>query len=207
MGISERSYRFPHWGPLLVETKMDQEFVDLLLEKGSASRKKHLDARKNLAGMIDNEYYYEDYESWFAPKFNIYVNLYKDALVTKWLPGCNMGNSWNLDRLWINYQKAGEYNPPHNHSGDLSFVIYLQVPDAIKNEYEENKGQRKNSGPGTINFDVGIKSPFAISSFAKFPEEGDILIFPSWVPHFVNDFKSDVERISVSGNIFMIGDS
>jgi len=203
MGIGEKLYRLPHWGPLLLETTIEQEFVDILLEKGNESRKKNLDATKSLAGMIDNEYFYEDYESWFAPKFNTYINLYKDALVTKWMPGYEMNPSWTLARLWINYQKAYEYNPFHDHGGDLSFVIYLQVPDEIKEEFKRDQGKHNNTGPGTIIFDIGPKSPFSISSFAKFPQEGDLLIFPAWLPHFVHAFKSDVERISVSGNILL----
>ena len=30
----ELNYRFSFWGPLLVETTIEQEFVDILLEKG-----------------------------------------------------------------------------------------------------------------------------------------------------------------------------
>ena len=31
-----------------------------------------------------------------------------------------------LSALWINYQKKNEFNPPHDHDGKLSFVIYLK---------------------------------------------------------------------------------
>jgi len=202
-----KPYKFPHWGPLLIETTVEQEFLDILLEKGNESKEKNLDNRKHLAGMIDNEYYYEDYESWFVPKFTPYINLYVNALTTHWLPDRKIGNSWYPTGLWINYQKANEYNPPHHHTGDLSFVIYLQVPDVLKNEYELSKGQRKNSGPGTINFDLGVEMPCSLSSFTKLPQEGDVFIFPAWLPHYAQAFKSDVERISVSGNIWMRSDN
>jgi len=196
-------YKFPHWGPLVIETTAEQEFLDILLEKGNEVREKNLDHRKALAGMIDNEYSYEDYESWFVPKFTPYINLYVHALTSHWLPGRKIDKSWSPISLWINYQKANEYNPPHHHTGDLSFVIYLQVPAVLKNEYELAKGQRKNSGPGTISFDFCIEMPCSLSSFVKLPQEGDVLIFPAWLPHYVHAFKSDVERISVSGNISM----
>ena len=45
-----------------METKIEPEFIDILLEKGNESREKNLDYRSQLAGMIDDEYYYEDYE-------------------------------------------------------------------------------------------------------------------------------------------------
>ena len=153
--------------------------------------------------MIDNEYYYEDYESWFVEKFTPYLDLYVDALVSNWLPDKKINKTYYMKAPWINYQKANEYNPPHNHAGDLSFVTYLQVPDEIKEECELSKDQRKNTGPGTINFNYGLEMPCNVSSFARLPRAGDIFIFPAWLKHYVNAFKSDVERISVSGNIFM----
>ena len=153
--------------------------------------------------MIDNEYYYEDYESWFVEKFTPYLDLYVDALVSNWLPDKKINKTYYMKAPWINYQKANEYNPPHNHAGDLSFVTYLQVPDEIKEECELSKDQRKNTGPGTINFNYGVDMACNVSSFVRLPRVGDIFIFPSWLKHYVNAFKSDVERISVSGNIFM----
>ena len=65
-------YTFPYWGPFLLETRVEQELVDILLEKGNESREKNLDYRHKLAGIIDNEFYYEDYGDWFVPKFTPY---------------------------------------------------------------------------------------------------------------------------------------
>ena len=195
-------YTFPYWGPFLLETRVEQKFIDILLEKGKESRDKNLDYRSKLAGVIDNEYYYEDYESWFIPKFTPYLNLYIETLSSTWMThNSSPIRKWNLDSLWINYQKANDYNPPHNHSQDLSFVIYLQVPAELEKELDESEGGRATRGPGTINFDFGVNMPFSINTFFKFPEVRDILIFPAWLTHYVHAFKSDVERISVSGNI------
>ena len=35
------------WGPYTIETKVEQEFVDILLEKGNESREENLDHRKH----------------------------------------------------------------------------------------------------------------------------------------------------------------
>ena len=86
-------------------------------------------------------------------------------------------------------------------SDDLSFVIYLQVPEELEKELKETEDLHNNSGPGTINFDYGIEMPLSINTFSKFPRVGDIFVFPAWLTHHVHAFKSDVERISVSGNI------
>ena len=33
------------------------------------------------------------------------------------------------------------------------------------------------------------------------PEENDMFIFPAWLKHYVAPYKSNVTRISVSGNV------
>ena len=59
--MNEIAYRFPYWGPLLLEVEVKDEFISLLLEKGKESRGKNLDHSKSLAGVLDNQYYYEDF--------------------------------------------------------------------------------------------------------------------------------------------------
>ena len=195
------NYKFPYWGPFVMETKVEQEFVDILLEKGKESRDKNLDNRKKLAGILDHEYYYEDYGDWFIPQFTPYIDAYIKALCSIWMPKQKPIIEWYPESLWINYQQANDYNPPHNHDGDLSFVIYLQVPAKIKKEHKRMEGVHDSEGPGSIIFNYGVELPLAITKFTKLPEVGDIFIFPAWLVHYVHAFKSDVERISVSGNI------
>jgi len=200
------NFRFPFWGPLLIETNVDREFVDLLLEKGQQAK---LDARKYLAGKLDKEFFYEDYEDWFLPRISPYVTMYFENLVQhspismteKFMEMDKDSNYWYLDTPWINYQRANEYNPPHNHAGHLSFVIYLQVPEELFKEYEETKDSSNSGGAGVINFQYGESLPFNAVGYQQMPQEGMILIFPSWLTHHVFAFKSDVERISVSGNV------
>ena len=79
---SEKEYIFPYWGPFIMETYIDRELVDLLLEKGVEAK---LDARKDLAGQMNKEFYYENYEDWFTPKFSPYMDLYTEGLI-KYLP-------------------------------------------------------------------------------------------------------------------------
>ena len=206
-------YQFPYWGPFILEAHIDREFIDLLLSKGREAKK---DARKYLAGKLDKEFYYENYDDWFFSKFTPYMNLYVESLLqyqptaltyllgseTFWFPGGDeYDRSWTLDDLWINFQQADEYNPPHNHTGDMSFVIFLQVPKELAREYEQTKDDHNSEGPGVICFQYGERLPFTISRYWRMPTEGMIIMFPAWVHHYVHSFKSDVERISVSGNI------
>ena len=189
-----------NWGPYVLEFRVDDDLIKTLLEEGNESRKNNLDYRNELAGQIEEEYYYKDY-GWFVSAFSSYIATYLDGLDE--YTRTNNNGSWTLENLWINYQKANEYNPPHKHTGDLSFVIYLQVPDEIERENDLRAHEHKNEGPGMILFDYGMEMPLSINRIAHMPREGDAFIFPAWLIHHVYAFKSDVERISVSGNIIL----
>jgi len=205
-----------YWGPYIMEGFINNELVEELLIKGMECKNiKELDARPYLAGMVDKEFYYEDWK-WFVPKFHQYVTFYLDKLADYrsnaflhldkdqgkyWGENKKATVTWTLDKLWINFQEAFEYNPPHNHTGDISFVIYIKVPKEIKEENEAMLGVHNNPGPGMINFEYGEDLPFSISKVVKLPEEGSFFMFPSWLKHYVFGHTSDVERISVSGNI------
>ena len=196
------------WGPWCIESKISQEFIDILLEKGNEARAQNNDHRKRLAGQIENEYYYKDYMEWFCPLLDPYVGAYVNGALEQ---GTVMFEApikgFTMLGLWINYQRVREYNPPHAHGGDLSFVIYLQVPDEIAEENIEERYEHNNPGPGMIQFLLGPSMPLSVQSVGFMPKVGGIVIFPAWLPHYVNDFKSDVERISVSGNLnFMYHD-
>ena len=42
-----------------------------------------------------------------------------------------------LHTLWVNYMKKYEFNPPHNHSGVLSFIIFVKIPYDLKEEAKQ----------------------------------------------------------------------
>ena len=193
---------FP-WGPLTIKSTIDQEFIDLLKEKGDEARAQNNDLRKTLAGQMDYEYYYKDYAEWFMPLLDPYMSawLMKAVERTSFQLMENPITGYNCYSLWINYQQSYEYNPPHNHGGDVSFIIYLQVPEEILKENKETRLEHNNPGPGVVCFSLGPELPFSITQAGFMPTAGDIVIFPAWLFHHVNAFKSNVERISVSGNI------
>ena len=212
---NEVKYQTFRWGPLVLETKITSEFVDKLLKQGIKNRrsgKKELDARKHLEGRIEAELFYEkkDLEELFAPNIKPYVETYL-KLIDQWTSVNSFAHlmphlsdtdefniSWSISTAWINFQKKHEYNPPHNHPCDLSFVVYLDVPKEIA---AEEKTARKS--PGGIYFDYGEQMPFSVKSMGRFPKKGDMFLFPGWLRHHVHSFSSNVERISVSGNIML----
>ena len=93
-----------------------------------------------------------------------------------------------------------ESNPLHTHDNDISFVLFLKVPKKLLEEFNESIA---NAKPGSINFTTGLVAQKGfLNEHSFFPQVGDLFIFPNFaLPHYVNHFQSDGERISVSGNI------
>ena len=105
----------------------------------------------------------------------------------------------HLTHSWIVSQYAGEYNPYHHHSGDFSAVIYLKMPPNMNDEWTE---EAKDHYPanGLIEFMFGENQDMRSDTFKMKPEVGKLLVFPSYLKHFVYPFYSEGERRSMSFN-------
>ena len=123
----------------------------------------------------------------------------------RWRGEGSMKPNFTLTSLWINYMKADEFNPPHDHGADLSFVLYPDVPKEITQENKDFTGTMR--GPGGISWVYGQGNRQCISVVHRMPATRDLFIFPSSLQHWVFPFKSKVERVSVSGNILFDQDS
>lgn len=183
---------------------VDEELNKQLLEKGRKASTSH---HKNLAGHFKDEKLFSDEDrQWFVDNYSDYFIPYWQLLQTRTNPTYYYGMDpfkkiW-LSNLWINFMKQGDFNPPHRHDGDFSFVLYLQVPKEIQ---EENKiFEGRGTGPGTISFLYGEDKKGIKTSHGIDPYENHMYIFQAGLTHCVPPFKSDVERISVSGNWFII---
>ena len=209
--------KYPFWGPFLMDIMIPDKKIKDLLKRGDSVRNSKEDFKKTLPADWEHSFYYEynaflaehpykcvvpgehDVYTWFKKTFGIYFDAYIQELNKTW--GVELTTKeWKLESLWINYMKARDFNPPHNHSGDLSFVIYLQVPNELKKEFEKET-ERTDSGPGAIIFTNGNDEALSLTNRHYFPMTGQMFIFPAWLKHYVVGYRSEVERISVSGNI------
>jgi len=191
--------KYSYFGPVIGKYNVSNDIIEHLKKKGESARQKNNDFRKNLAGLLKEEYYleYEDkqyFVSVLKDTFFDYLNYYFNEF------GCFVDcpiDGVGLDTLWINYMQKNEFNPPHTHSGNFSFVIYLDVPEIIN----EEKTIARSPHPGSIQFIYGQSARF-LSTLHNFrPKTGDLFIFPAYLTHYVTPFKSDVVRISMSGNV------
>jgi hypothetical protein len=202
-------YTFPNTGYYLGKVPSDifssikKEVDDIQTDMEGASFAGH-----NLTGNIENEYdlinckdQVEQYILSLLKEYDYNFN-YLDSInqLNKNVPIC-------LQNLWVNFQKKYEFNPNHNHSGVMSFVIWVKIPYNLKDEKELSPGKRSNSNQASL-FQFSYTDILGSSRILDLPidssYEGVICMFPNHLMHCVYPFyTSDDYRISVSGNVYL----
>ena len=186
-----------NWGPCVIKIKIQDNFRKILIQE---ALKNEEDFTARLAGQIKKETgYNEKQRDKIIPYLSPYLGIYDEAFQRYRMDKYEKKPQYVLSALWANFQRQYEFNPPHDHDGKLSFVIYLSIPDKLKEENKAYKG--KSCGPGGIQFMYGDGIRDCITYISHFPEEGDMFIFPAWLKHWVMPFHSDCVRVSVSGNV------
>jgi uncharacterized protein (TIGR02466 family) len=94
---------------------------------------------------------------------------------------------------WTNVNQPGSRNVMHSHSSaHFSCVYYLQG---------EGTGDLRIINPSNILGNCNYAAPF-VRDFYYTPKDGDLILWPAWVPHEVEPNLSSKERINV---VFDIG--
>jgi uncharacterized protein (TIGR02466 family) len=113
-----------------------------------------------------------------------------------------------VDGLWMNINKEHGYNLPHGHPNThFACVYYVKVPedshapihflnpDAGKLNWSSNMDRFENEWNKTDYFsDLRV-------DYSHKPEEGDLLIFPSYLLHYVEQNRCSEDRISIAFNL------
>ena len=101
--------------------------------------------------------------------------------------------------MWAVSQWAGDFNPLHVHSGDLSGVIYLKIPEGRDEEYAK---EDQHPAIGDIQFIAGTPQAFNRNNLKIKPHVGDMFVFPAWLHHTAYPFRTpNQERRSISFNL------
>ncbi len=116
-------------------------------------------------------------------------------------------SSWALQG-WPNINRFGDYHDLHNHPHSyLSGTYYVQVPtdtDALPGRSDRRPGAisfydpRPQANMTAIRDDPQIEAEYTVM-----PESGMILLWPSFLHHFVHPNLSQTARISVSFNVVL----
>ena len=207
------------FSPPIFQTEVDSNFTKELIVEGRKLTKKENDHNFKLAGNLKygRSYLYTDEYSLKVESYlKIYVERFFNGLIRQYGSGYNgvekllsirhnrkqvkQGNL-RLESLWINFSQKHDFNPPHTHSGALSFVIFCQVPEEIFRVQADSNTQRA----GELHFEHGeSNTELAGSDFAVRPYENLMFIFPAKLKHYVPAYWVDAERISVSGNFCVV---
>lgn len=93
---------------------------------------------------------------------------------------------------WANINQPRGRNTLHSHkSAQFSACYYLQA---------ENTGSIRFTNPANIMSECNSSAPFTTDTAIN-PRDGDLLLWPSWVPHEVETNFSLKERINLAFDI------
>ncbi len=181
------------FGPLIARTQMPSylvehinEHVDGLLQPGEGGERL-LSQEFSLSGGDDS------LVCWVAKQVDRYVTGVERTVA----------DQVQLEQLWVVSQYAETSSPVHFHSGEISGVMYLRVPE-VEPEQEEERNYISGRKAGYINFMIGGKQRFSRSLISFKPVVGECLIFPCWLLHGAEPFVGTGERRSLAFNAMIV---
>ena len=199
---------FPNVG--VVEGQLPEDIIDNLWKLIEESRKKPDDMKPELAGNISSSIRLDAssdlLKNFMEDALSKFINEYLNSFGLPDKRKAKEGDRWNLRSLWVNFQKKHEFNPPHDHDGSFSFVIWMKIPTSFEEQRKLPIAVDSNSDRLISNFTFIYTDILGnIRNFAYNMEkeaEGYLVMFPSKLLHQVFPFyENDGERISISGNI------
>jgi uncharacterized protein (TIGR02466 family) len=104
---------------------------------------------------------------------------------------------FEITGLWVNVAAPGGAVRMHHHPNNfLSGVYYVQVQEGADSiNFHDPRPQAAVVRPPVTELTAYNTDQVVVRA-----EEGDLLIFPSWLPHSVDPNRSDRARISASFN-------
>ena len=188
------------FGPSIIKIQMPLELVNeinlyidnIILDKTKLEK---LDHGKYLVGQVMQEI---ELETDFMKKIKWAEFL--GAACSQWIKfedDRKTLKQFKIIKSWVVRQFKNEYNPVHWHSGQISGVGYLKVPEKM------SKFSKKNGldTDGKLVLIDGSKSLFSKGIFEIEPKIGDFYMFPNNLLHTVYPFfGTEEERRSISFN-------
>ena len=107
-----------------------------------------------------------------------------------------------ITSAWLNINDSRQcMNSDHIHGDVFSGVFYLKAPEESGKLVLQNPAINRMWSGCSLAFQ---KNQFTGESIRIEPIEGDIILFPSYLPHSVETNNHDEERISISFNIIAL---
>jgi len=189
------------FGPSIGKTTMPKEIIDELNRYVDEivvdeERSKKLDHGKHLAGNVTQEFVLEK-EFMTSSGWKNFLKNSSEEWISKSTKAKELKKFQIIDS-WIVRQFENEYNPLHSHTGHISGVGYLKVPENYGKTTQDEKRENYNGCLQLIHGSKMFLSPVSINIT---PKVGDFYFFPHYLMHCVYPFKnSNAERRSISFN-------
>ena len=152
--------------------------------------------RSNIGGWHSKPFNLKDQQS--AP-YNFFMETQKYVVdVFKEYGWSYVPEKINLTEMWAIINKKDNFNIEHTHPNNfLSAAYYVKAP--------ENCGSFRVTNPNIISRERIARSDSRTDLNQNVgqivPSEGDLLIFPAYLPHSVGKNLSEEDRVMVSFNI------
>tara|TARA_Y100000768_G_C23934293_1_gene661772 strand:- start:64 stop:738 length:675 start_codon:yes stop_codon:yes gene_type:complete len=209
-------FLFPLPTTPLLKCDLNKQIMDYLWSIINTAKKdeEEKNSNKQLAGNISKSLYLDDVDNYF---FNVILKDVckqyiqennKVPCFRNSLGGYHISDVY-LKEFWVNFSKQNEFNPLHDHSGVLSFVIWMDIPTKSEDQYEIPIA--KNSAlPSASDFQLTYTDITGAHRAHTIPMDpslnGTMILFPSTMPHQVYPFYNcEKERVSISGNLYYKG--
>jgi uncharacterized protein (TIGR02466 family) len=186
--------------PVLVQTVPDaidanERLRNLILRK---EREGESAGRSNIHGWHSSTDFFE----WPDPEIAIMRRLVGQAIATvlKFVTGKDEVDGEVQATGWANVLRSGSYNKPHNHPNSMWSGVYY-VDAGTQTENSLDSGRIEFIDPrAAVNMTSVPGDPFA-GKFTVQPETGMLIVFPSWLIHYVNPYEGEGARISIAFNV------
>lgn len=199
-------FNFPNTG--IVFSRLSKQELDTLTTEATRiyEEDKLVDEHKAASGNLSVEYDFRHMRDILSPRLNAMVNFYGSTY--PYLASMQIISNaapLRITQLWVNFMRKGNFNPPHNHSGIFSFVVWLRIPFDLKKELEAYPNIGFTGAPCFgFNYVDTVGMPHIISLPVDKTYEGVVCMFPSRMIHYVNPFGTvDDDRVSIAGNILI----
>ena len=194
----------------VVEGMLPKEIMDNIWKLVDEAKKKPENMKGELAGNINSSIRLDTtnplLENFMQKVLPAFIGKHIESYGAPWRLVMKERDQWKLESFWVNFQKKHEFNPPHDHGGVYSFVIWLKIPTSYEEQRKLPIAVDSNADNHISNFAFTYTDILGkVKTFAYNMEkeaEGYMVMFPSTLLHQVFPFyKSNSERISISGNI------
>ena len=116
----------PYFGPLILKFKCPENIVQSIQDISEIERKRNPKNRRVLGEFDD-----ERPEDFVALRWRLPIETRLKEFIDVYLKEANVDRSYEIESLWVNVQKRGEYQPHHKHSGDISYNLILDQPKGL----------------------------------------------------------------------------